>query len=80
MSQYIKRSALTGQKYDMFDDVITIINPSQAAYYVDKGLCILDVRLGNDRSTGHPILLFLFKKSDTKEIFDEWCKRGEKNG
>ena len=78
MNQYIKRSALTGRKYDLFDDVITIVNPLQAAFYVDRGLDILDVRLGNDRTTGHPILLYLFKRSETKEAFDEWCKR-EKN-
>lgn len=77
MNQYIKRSAITGKKYDIFDDVIILANPSQAAWYVSNNVNLLDVRLGNDRKTGNPILLYLFKKSETKEVFDMWCKRNE---
>ena len=77
MNQYIRRSAITGKKYDVFDDVIILANPSQSAYYVNRGLNLLDVRLGSDKKTGQPILLYLFKRSETKEVFDEWCKRNE---
>jgi hypothetical protein len=77
MNQYIRRSAITGKKYDVFDDVIILVNPSQAAWYVSKNVNLLDVRLGNDKKTGNPILLYLFKRSETKEVFDEWCKRNE---
>lgn len=75
MNQYIRRSAITGKKYDVFDDVLILVNPSQSAYYVSLGLNLLDVRLGSDKKTGNPILLYLFKRSETKEAFDMWCKR-----
>ena len=72
---YLRRSAITGKKYDVFDGVITIINPLQAAYYVAQGVDILDVQLSSDRKTGKPILIYLFKRDETKEVFDSWCKQ-----
>ncbi len=74
---FIKRSALTGEKYDLFDDVIRILNARQAAFYVSKGVKILDVYLSSDQKTGEPVLVFLFKRSATKDAYDEWCKRKE---
>lgn len=78
MQEFIKRSALSGEKYDVFDqDVVRILNIYQAAYYVDAGIPILDVQLSNDRITGKPILVFLFRRSLTKPVFDTWCKQKE---
>ena len=77
MEEYIKRSALTGRKYNIFDDVITLLNPLQAAFYVYNGVDLLDVQLSTDRKTEKPILIFLFKRSETKEVFDLWCKQKE---
>ena len=73
--KFVKRSAITGKKYDVFDGVITIINPLQAAYYVSQGVDILDVQLSSDRKTGKPILTYLFKRDETKEVFDSWCNQ-----
>lgn len=74
--EFIKRSALSGEKYDVFDkDIIHIVNIYQAAYYVEYGIPILDVQLSSDRRTGKPMLIFLFRKSATKVAFDLWCKQ-----
>ena len=76
--EYIKRSALSGEKYDVFDeDVVRILNIYQAAYYVDAGCPILDVQLSNDRRTGKPVLVFLFRRSTSKKVFDQWCSQKE---
>lgn len=76
--EYFKRSALSGEKYDVFDeDVIHILNIFQAAYYVENGCPILDVQLSSDRKSGKPILVFLFRRSATKSLFDQWCKQKE---
>lgn len=75
--KFVKRSAITGKKYDVFDGVITIINPLQAAYYVSQGVDILDVQLSTDRKTGKPILIYLFRREETKEVFDQWCRQKE---
>lgn len=79
--EYIKRSALSGEKYDVFDDdIVHIINIYQAAYYCEAGIPILDVQLSSDRKTGKPMLVFLFRKSLSKPIFDRWCKQKEGGG
>lgn len=76
--EFIKRSALSGEKYDVFDkDIIHIVNIYQAAYYVEYGIPILDVQLSSDRKTGKPMLIFLFRKSATKTAFDLWCRQKE---
>lgn len=75
--EYIKRSALSGEKYDVFDkDVIRILNPRQSAFYVSQSVPILDVQLSKD-NCGKPILVYLFRRSLTKECFDLWCKQKE---
>lgn len=79
--EFIKRSALSGEKYDVFDtDVIHILNIFQAAFYVENGCPILDVQLSQDRRTGKPILVFCFRRSETKKLFDIWCKQKEEGG
>lgn len=77
MEEYFKRSALTGREYNVFDGVITIVNPLQAAFYVANGVDILDVQLSKDRKSERPILIYLFKREETKEVFDLWCKQKE---
>ena len=77
---YLKRSAITGRTYDLFDDdTIVILNPQQSAYYVSMGVSLLDVQLSNDRKTGKPILTYLFKRSETKNAYDAWCKQRDYN-
>lgn len=79
--EFIKRSALSGEKYDVFDkDVIHILNIYQAAYYVENGCPILDVQLSYNRKTQKPMLIFLFRRSATKNVFDSWCKQKEEGG
>lgn len=78
--EFYKRSALSGEKYDVFDkDIIRILNPRQCAFYVSRSVPILDVRLSTD-NIGRPILVYLFRRSATKEVFDEWCRQKEEGG
>lgn len=75
--EYIKRSALSGEKYDVFDkDLIRILNPRQSAFYVQNGVPILDVQLSTD-NIGRPILVYIFRRSATKEAFNMWCEQKE---
>lgn len=77
--EFIKRSALSGEKYDVFDkDLIHLLNPQQAAFYVSRNIPILDVTLSTNRENGRPILCYIFRRSETKEVFDAWCKQKEK--
>ena len=77
---YYETSKVTGKTYDIFG-IIRILNPKQAAFYCSRGLEIQDIEVSEDRKTKDPILVFYFVKEDTKELFDEWCRRkGERNG
>lgn len=77
---YYEFSKVTGKEYDLWS-VIRILNPRQAAFYVSRGLEIQDIEASTDRRTGEPVLVFYFIKEDTKELFDEWCRRKqERNG
>ena len=76
--EFYRKSALSGETYDVFDkDIIKILNPLQSAFYVSRSVPILDVRLSKD-NIGRPILVYLFRRSATKELFNEWCERKEK--
>ena len=77
MSQpYFKKSPLTGETYDLFN-IITIMNPKQAAFYAAHGCHLQDIDLSEDRKTGEPVFCFLFSRDQTKEVYDTWCKRKE---
>lgn len=50
-------------------ETIKIVNLIQASLYIKHGLKPIDIYWGhNDR------LIFLFKKDETKPLFDLWCK------
>lgn len=61
-------------KYDK-SDIISILNAKQAAFYWNKGLQPIDIYPSHDINTGDPVMVFVFKKTETKELFDAWCKR-----
>lgn len=66
-------STLTGKYYDE-KDAIRIVNPKQAAFYWIKGIRPISVYPGKDLKTEEPILVFIFSKSKTKELYKEWLK------
>ena len=77
---FIKRSPVTGRKYDYFSkDVLHIVNFEQSFFYINEfGIVPLDIVLSEDRKRpGKKIILFLFDKNETKEAYDAWVKRGE---
>lgn len=67
-------SSLRKNQFDESDS-IRIINPKQAAFYWSKGLQPLTIYPSKDYKTDEPILAFIFKRSETKELFTEWCNR-----
>lgn len=76
MDVYVRKSITTGRKYNIFDkNILHIINPSQAAFYVSRGCDLLAVKPSEDRKTGKPIFVFWFFREESKEAYDEWCKQ-----
>lgn len=77
-TKFIKRSTVTGRKYDYFDDdVIRLLNFHQAFFYIDEmGITPLDITLSDDRKNpGKKVVVFLFSKQETKEAYNAWCER-----
>lgn len=67
-------STLTGEYYDESDS-IRVVNPRQAAFYWGKcGVKPLSIYPGTDFKSGADILVFVFSKSKTKDIYQEWLK------
>lgn len=67
-------STLYKKEFDETDSV-RIINPKQAAFYWSKGIQPLTIYPSRDYTTDEPILAFVFKRSETKELYTEWCGR-----
>ena len=65
------KSSLTGEYFDESDS-IRIINPKQACYYWSRGIKPLSIYPSQDFKSGEPILVFLFSKTKTKEVYEEW--------
>ena len=77
--EYIKRSQVTGKKYDYFSkDVIRLLNPYQCAYYLDQNVELIDIYTSKDRNTGKPVLVYVFDRASSREAFSKWCEREHK--
>lgn len=66
-------SSLTGKYYDE-KDAIRIVNTKQAAFYWKNGIKPISIYPSEDLKTGENILVFVFSKSRTKELYKEWLK------
>lgn len=67
-------STLRKCQYDE-KDAIRIVNPKQAAFYWSKGLQPISIYPSKDYTTEEPLLVFIFKRSATKDLYSEWCTR-----
>jgi len=70
--EFIRKSKISGRKYDVFR-ALRIINPQQCAAYLEYGAELLDVYVSEDKD-GKRILVFLFDREGTKDLYDKWCK------
>ncbi len=74
--KYYKTSKITGRKYDIFES-IKILNISQAIFYLQNQIKLQDLFVSNDKKTDKPVLVFVFNREDTKDVFNEWCTRNQ---
>lgn len=74
MSDKIK-SYLTGKDIDTEDNIV-IINPKQAAFYWDSyGIIPVHIYPSKDRKTGESVIVFVFRRSETQDAYQEWISR-----
>lgn len=55
-------------------EAIRILDPNQAALYWANNVEPLDIFPSRDYKTGKALIVYVFKRSETKEVFDLWCK------
>ena len=67
-------SSITGRTYELFSQ-IRILNIQQSIFYIQNGVMLNDIEIGEDRKTHLPIMVFLFNREDTRDAYDKWCKR-----
>lgn len=60
-------------KYDK-SKTISILNARQAAFYWNNGLQPIDIFPSRDMITNAPVMVFVFNREDTKELFNQWCE------
>lgn len=68
------KSRFTSQDY-YSNEAIRILDPMQAALYWTNGVIPLDIFPSRDYKTDKALIVYVFRKSETKEVFDKWCRR-----
>lgn len=66
------KSNFTGKTYDP-NKAVRILNMHQAAAYMNNGVTLIDLWPSKDVKTGKPILVFIFDREESKEVYDLWC-------
>ena len=65
-------SKTTGKTYDALKTV-RILNPHQAAAYLLNQAELMDIYASRHYETGEPVMVYLFDKDSTKDLYDKWC-------
>ena len=72
MSEYYRVSTVTSKSYDIFK-TIKILNMEQCAFYMDRGVNPVDIKLSESNKTRRKLIVFYFIKDETVDVYKEWC-------
>lgn len=72
--EILRYSRLTGRYYNLVGSV-RILNTAQATFYMSRDVFPLDIYISKDFKNDRKVLVFLFSREETKELYDEWCSR-----
>lgn len=72
MSVYYRVSTVTSKSYNLFE-CIKILNMEQCAFYMDRDVNPVDIKLSESSKNGKKLLVFYFNKKETEEVYKEWC-------
>lgn len=75
-NEFYRFSTVTGKSYNVFD-TIKLLNPVQVAYYMFHEVYPVDIKISEDRKTNKKCLVFYFIRSETKNVYDQWCRNNE---
>lgn len=66
-------SPTTGKTYAPGRGVVRIVNYKQAAAYITYGAELLDIYASRDHETHTPLLVYIFDRKATEDLYDKWC-------
>ena len=55
------------------NEVCRIVNPKQSMLYIKHRLFPIDMYTSIDAKTGNDILVMIFDKEESKELYQAWC-------
>lgn len=66
------KSNLSPYDYTL-NEVCRIINPKQAMLYIKHNVYPIDIYTSIDDKTGNDILVMIFNKKETYQLYQDWC-------
>lgn len=66
------KSEVTGKTYDPAR-CVRILNSLQACKYIKAQCFPLDIYTSIDQKTGQDVLVFLFDRNESKDLYTAWC-------
>ena len=57
----------------LLKDVVRIVNHKQQILYIKNGVYPIDIYVSIDNKTGNNIIVMIFLKEDTVEVYKKWC-------
>ncbi len=54
-------------------DVVRIVNPKQYLLYIKNNVYPIDIYTSIDEKTNNAIIVMIFLKRDTSEVYKKWC-------
>lgn len=67
-------SKVTGREYCP-EDCIRVLNIKQVAFYLENDLPLEDIYNSIDYKTREPVLVFLFNKKESRDLYALWLQR-----
>lgn len=57
----------------LLKDVVRIVNPKQQLLYIKNQVYPIDIYTSIDDKTGNSLIVMIFLKKDTLEVYQKWC-------
>lgn len=54
-------------------DIVRIVNPRQQLLYIKNQVYPIDIYASVDDKTGNNIIVMIFLKTDTTDVYKKWC-------
>ena len=64
-------SKISGNEYSL-NNIVRIVDPKQQKLYIKSGVYPIDMYVTKDLYSDNDILVMLFSKEDTKELYIKW--------